>query len=58
MWPYTQEEVTWLALPVERAAAERSQRVIDQAWLAEVGVMRRPANDVFPFALRMVDPKR
>jgi hypothetical protein len=58
MWPYTHDEVTWLALPVERAAAERTQRVIDQAWLTEVGVMRRPANDAVPFELRMVDPRR
>jgi hypothetical protein len=45
MWPYTQDEVTWLALPHERAAAERTQRAIEQRWLKEVGVMRLPAND-------------
>lgn len=45
MWPYTQEEVTWLALPIEREAAERTQRAIEQRWLKEVGVLRRPAND-------------
>jgi hypothetical protein len=45
MWPYTQDEVTWLALPQEREAAERTQRAIDQRWMKEVGVMRHPAND-------------
>ncbi|WP_119304498.1 hypothetical protein [Dongia deserti] len=45
MWPYTQEEVTWLALPIERAAAERTQRAIEQRWMKEVGVLHQPAND-------------
>ncbi|HET6161785.1 MAG TPA: hypothetical protein VFE34_25820 [Dongiaceae bacterium] len=45
MWPYTQDEVKWLALPAERAAAERTQRAIDQAWMSAVGVLRQPAND-------------
>ena len=58
MWPYTQDEVTWLALPHERAAAERTQRAIDQLWMAKIGVMRQPANDAFPYAIRMVDPRR
>ena len=45
MWPYTQDEVTWLALPLERDAAERIQRVIEQRWMKEVGIPRHPAND-------------
>lgn len=45
MWPYTQDEVTWLALPLEREAAERTQRAIEQRWMKEVGVPRQPAND-------------
>jgi hypothetical protein len=45
MWPYTQDEVTWLALPGERAVAERTQRIIEQLWMKQVGVLRRPAND-------------
>ena len=46
MWPYTQDEVKWLALPHERAAAERTQRIIDQLWMRQVGVLRQPANDL------------
>jgi hypothetical protein len=46
MWPYTQDEATWLALPHERAAAERAQRIIDQLWMKEIGIPRQPANDV------------
>jgi len=46
MWPYTQDEVTWLALPNERALAERTQRIIEQRWMKQVGVLRLPANDV------------
>jgi hypothetical protein len=45
MWPYTQDEVTWLALPHERAAAEQTQRIIDQLWMKQVGVLHQPAND-------------
>ena len=45
MWPYTHDEVTWLALPLEREAAERTQRAIEQRWLNEVGVPQQPAND-------------
>ena len=45
MWPYTEDEVKWLALPHERAAAERTQRIIDQLWMKQVGVLRQPAND-------------
>jgi hypothetical protein len=58
MWPYTQDEVTWLALPGERAVAERTQRAIDQAWMTEIGITRQPANDAFPFEVRMIDPRR
>jgi len=58
MWPYTDDEVRWLALPCERAAAEGTRRAIDQAWMTEIGVMRQPANDEFPFKMRMVDPRR
>jgi hypothetical protein len=57
MWPYTQDEVTWLALPHERAAAERTQRAIQQAWMAEIGVKRQPANDESAFGMRMVDAR-
>ena len=46
MWPYTQDEVTWLALPNERALAARTPRIIDQLWMKQVGVLRQPANDV------------
>jgi hypothetical protein len=46
MWPYTEDEVKWLALPHERAVAERAQRIIDQLWMTQVGVLRQPANDV------------
>jgi hypothetical protein len=45
MWPYTQDEVKWLALPNERAVAERTQRIIDQLWMKQIGVLRQPAND-------------
>jgi hypothetical protein len=45
MWPYTQDEMKWLALPHERAAADRTQRAIDDAWMTEIGVLRQPAND-------------
>ena len=45
MWPYTQDEVKWLALPNERAAAERTQRTIDQLWMKQIGLLRPPAND-------------
>lgn len=45
MWPYTQDEATWLALPNERAAVERTQRIIDRPWMKQVGVPRQPAND-------------
>ena len=45
MWPYTQDEVKWLALPSERAAAERTQRIIDQHWMKQIGLLRQPAND-------------
>jgi hypothetical protein len=45
MWPYTQDEVTWLALPNERAVAERTQRIIDQRWMEQIGLLRQPAND-------------
>jgi hypothetical protein len=45
MWPYTEDEVKWLALLHERAAAERVQRIIDQLWMKQVGVLRQPAND-------------
>lgn len=45
MWPYTQDEVRWLALPTEREEADRTQRAIDRRWMKEVGVPRQPAND-------------
>ena len=45
MWPYTPDEVTWLALPNERAAAERTQHIIDQLWMKQIGLLRQPAND-------------
>ena len=46
MWPYTPDEVTWLALPLEREAAARTQRAIERRWMTEVGVPQHPANDV------------
>jgi hypothetical protein len=58
MWPYTQDEVKWLALPAEREAAERTQHAIAQRWLKEVGVLRQPANDESIVEVRMVDPRR
>jgi len=58
MWPYTQDEVTWLALPQERAAAEQAQRAIEFAWMKEIGILRQPANDSSAIAVRMVDPRR
>jgi hypothetical protein len=45
MWPYTQQEVTWLAMRAEREAAERAQRAIERRWMKEIGVLRQPAND-------------
>ena len=45
MWPYTPDEVTWLALPLEREVAARIQRAIERRWMKEVGVPRHPAND-------------
>jgi hypothetical protein len=57
MWPYSQDEVTWLALPLEREAAERTQQAIDLAWMKEIGILRRPANDSDASPLRMVDPR-
>lgn len=58
MWPYTHDEVRWLALPQERAAAERTQRAIDRIWLTKMGVLRQPANDERAFEMRMIDPRR
>jgi hypothetical protein len=59
MWPYNQDEVTWLALPGEHPAAEQqTPRVIDRAWLVEVGVRHEPANDLSPRGAPMVDPRR
>ena len=58
MWPYTQDEVTWLALPQERATGERSRRASERAWMDEIGLLRQPANDSSPIAVRMVDPRR
>lgn len=58
MWPYTEDEVTWLARPQERAAAERTQQAIDYAWLREIGLLRQPANDSSAMGMRMVDPRR
>jgi hypothetical protein len=58
MWPYTQDEVRWLASRQERAAMEKTQRAIGEAWMAEIGVLRRPANDVSFHGIRMIDPRR
>ncbi len=58
MWPYTQDEVKWLASQQERAAVEKAQRAIDEAWMAEIGVRGRPANDVSFHGIRMIDPRR
>ena len=58
MWPYTQDEVTWLALPQERVAADQTQRAIEFAWMKEIGILRQPANDSSATAVRMVDPRR
>jgi hypothetical protein len=58
MWPYTQDEVRWLALPHERAAAEQTQRAIEFAWMKEIGMLRQPANDSCAVEVRMVDPRR
>jgi len=58
MWPYNQDELTWLALPQERAEAERTRRATERAWMNETGLLRQPANDSSPIALRMVDPRR
>ena len=30
----------------ERAAMERTQRIIDRHWMKQVGVLRQPANDI------------
>jgi hypothetical protein len=57
MWPYTQDEVKWLALPLEREAAERTQRAIAQRWLKEIGVLGQPANDEPARATRAVSPQ-
>jgi hypothetical protein len=58
MWPYTNDEAKWFALPHERAAAEQTQHAIDQHWMTEIGVVHQPANDALPFEIRMVDPRR
>ena len=58
MWPYTQDEMTWLALPQERVEAERTRRAVEQAWMNEIGLLRQPANDCTPNAVRMIDPRR
>jgi hypothetical protein len=58
MWPYNQDEMSWLALPRERAAAEQTQRAIAEAWLAKMGLPRQPANDPTFSRIRMVDPRR
>ena len=56
MWPYTQDEVTWLASQPEREA-EDIRRAMEQRWLKEIGVAREPANDISSVAVRMVDPR-
>ncbi len=48
MWPYTQDEATWLARPTEGEEPERIQRAIEQRWLKQIGVSQKPANDEFP----------
>jgi hypothetical protein len=58
MWPYTQDEMTWLALPQERRAAEPAQRAIDRTWLREIGVRQDPANDEPAAGISMIDPRR
>lgn len=58
MWPYTQDEVKWLALPHERAAADSTQRAIDNAWMTEVGVLRQPANDTSACQARAAEARR
>lgn len=58
MWPYNQDETRWLASPEERTAAERMQRALAEAWLARMGLPRRPANDVTVHGIGMVDPRR
>ncbi|HEX6118163.1 MAG TPA: hypothetical protein VFZ03_01855 [Dongiaceae bacterium] len=57
MWPYTQDEMTWLALPQERRAAASARRAIDRAWLRRVGVPD-PANDEPAARISMIDPRR
>jgi hypothetical protein len=57
MWPYTQDEMTWLALPQERRAATPARRAIDRAWLRRIGV-QDPANDEPAARISMIDPRR
>ena len=57
MWPYTQDEVTWLAVAREREAAKQTQRAIEQRWLKEVGILQQPANDEPARATRAIDPQ-
>jgi hypothetical protein len=57
MWPYTQDEVKWLALPLKREAVERTQRAIEQRWMKEVGALRQPANDTSVVEARIIDPR-
>ena len=58
MWPYNQDEMSWLASSRERAAAEQTQRAIAEAWLTRMGLPRQPANDRTLSGIRMVDPRR
>jgi hypothetical protein len=57
MWPYTQDEVKWLALSPEREAARQTQQAIEQRWLKEVGILQQPANDEPARATRAVGPQ-
>jgi hypothetical protein len=58
MWPYSQDEMTWLALPQERRAAECSRRASDRMWLRAIGVRQDPANDEPAARISMIDPRR
>jgi hypothetical protein len=58
MWPYTPDEVIWLAEPREAAAAQHTQRAADRKWLRDIGVTQPPANDEPAMAISVIDPRR
>ena len=58
MWPYNQDEMTWLAGSREAAASERARRAADRKWLRDMGVTQDPANDEPASAISMIDPRR